>query len=51
MATVNQAGTMTTVSGQGAVSFLASAQLSPEAMKLISEVFSQKFTDNSESEV
>ncbi|MFX7567047.1 hypothetical protein ABTJ77_18875, partial [Acinetobacter baumannii] len=33
-------------SGQGTVSFLASAQLSPEAMKLISEVFSQRFTDN-----
>ncbi|NWP84919.1 hypothetical protein GY982_25630, partial [Escherichia coli] len=40
IATVNQAGTVTTVSGQGTVSFLASAQLSPEAMKLISEVFS-----------
>src|SRR5262249_11677305 len=37
MATVNQAGTVTTVSGSGAVSFLASAQLSPEVMKLISE--------------
>lgn len=47
IATVNQAGTVTTVSGQGAVSFLSSAQLSPEVMKLISEVFSQKFTDNS----
>ena len=47
IATVNQAGTVTTVSGQGTVSFLASAQLSPEVMKLISEVFSQKFTDNS----
>jgi len=47
IATVNQAGTVTTVSGQGTVSFLASAQLSPEAMKLISEVFSQRFTDNS----
>ncbi len=47
MATINQAGTVTTVSGTGAVSFLASAQLSPEAMKLISEVFSQKYTDNS----
>ena len=46
IATVNQAGTVTTVSGQGTVSFLASAQLSPEAMKLISEVFSQRFTDN-----
>jgi VCBS repeat-containing protein len=47
IATVNQAGTVTTVSGQGTVSFLASAQLSPEVMKLITEVFSQKFTDNS----
>jgi VCBS repeat-containing protein len=47
MATVNQPGTVTTVSGGGTVSFLASAQLSPELMKLISEVFSQKFTDNS----
>src|SRR5262249_61693552 len=47
MATVNQAGTVTSVSGTGAVSFLSSAQLSPEVMKLISEVFSQKFTDNS----
>ena len=47
LATVNQAGTVTTVSGTGAVSFLASAQLSPEVMKLISEVFSQKYTDNS----
>ncbi|MGQ0681404.1 FG-GAP-like repeat-containing protein [Bradyrhizobium sp.] len=47
IATVNQPGTVTTVSGAGAVSFLASAQLSPELMKLISEVFSQKFTDNS----
>ena len=46
IATVNQPGTVTTVSGAGAVSFLASAQLSPELMKLISEVFSQKFTDN-----
>ncbi|MCP4617981.1 MAG: hypothetical protein GY844_16300 [Bradyrhizobium sp.] len=47
IATVNQAGTVTTVSGQGTVSFLASAQLSPEALKLINEVFSQRFTDNS----
>ena len=47
IATVNQAGTVTTVSGQGTVSFLASAQLAPETLKLINEVFSQKFTDNS----
>ncbi|TKW79655.1 MAG: hypothetical protein DI543_04080, partial [Bradyrhizobium icense] len=47
IANINQAGTVTTVSGQGTVSFLASAQLSPEVMKLITEVFSQKFTDNS----
>ena len=46
IATVNQPGTVTTVSGTGAVSFLASAQLSPELMKLITDVFSQKFTDN-----
>ncbi|MBI5321708.1 FecR domain-containing protein [Bradyrhizobium sp.] len=47
LATVNQPGTVTTVSGQGTVSFLASAQLSPELMKLISEVFSLRFTDSS----
>ena len=47
MATVSQPGTVTTVSGNGAVSFLASAQLSPEAMRLINEVFSQRYTDNS----
>lgn len=46
LATVNQAGTVTTVSGTGAVSFLASAQLSPEVLKLITEVFSLKFSDN-----
>jgi VCBS repeat-containing protein len=46
MATVSQPGTVTTVSGNGAVSFLASAQLSPEAMRLINEVFSQRYTDN-----
>jgi len=47
IASVNQAGTVTSVTGQGVVSFLSSAQLSPEAMKLINEVFTQKFTDNS----
>jgi VCBS repeat-containing protein len=46
MATVSQPGTVTSVSGSGAISFLTSAQLSPEVMKLISEVFSQKYSDN-----
>ena len=45
IATVNQAGTQTIINGQGAVTFLSSAQLSPDAKKLISDVFSLKFTD------
>ncbi|MFG3597337.1 VCBS domain-containing protein [Bradyrhizobium sp. RDI18] len=45
IATVNQAGTQTIVSGQGAVSFQSSVQLSPDAQKIISDVFSLKFTD------
>ena len=46
IATVNQPGTQTTVSGQGVVSFLSSAQLSPEAQDVITKVFALKFTDN-----
>ncbi|ANW04717.1 VCBS domain-containing protein [Bradyrhizobium icense] len=45
IATVNQAGTQTIVSGQGTVSFQSSVQLSPDAQKIISDVFSLKFTD------
>ena len=45
IATVNQAGTQTIINGQGTVSFLSSAQLSPEAQKIISDVFSLKFSD------
>ena len=45
IATVNQAGTQTIVNGQGAVSFLSSVQLSPDAQKIITDVFSLKFTD------
>ena len=45
IATVNQAGTQTIINGQGAVSFLSSVQLSPDAQKIISDVFSLKFTD------
>src|SRR6202008_4020349 len=47
IATVNQAGTQTIVNGQGSVSFVSSAQLSPDAQKIITDVFAQKFTDNS----
>ena len=46
-ATVNQAGTQTTVSGQGVVSFNSSVQLSQEAQDIINKVFALKFTDNS----
>ena len=46
-ATVSQPGTQTTVSGQGVVSFLSSAQLSQEAQEIIKNVFALKFTDNS----
>ena len=45
IATVNQAGTQTIVSGQGTVNFLSSVQLSPDAQKIISDVFALKFTD------
>jgi VCBS repeat-containing protein len=47
IATVNQAGTQTIVNGQGTVSFLSSVQLSPDAQKIITDVFALKFTDNS----
>ena len=46
LATVNQAGTQTIINGQGNVSFLSAAQLSAEAQKIITDVFSLKFTDN-----
>ncbi|MEH2564016.1 hypothetical protein [Bradyrhizobium sp. AZCC 2289] len=46
IATVNLAGTQTIVNGQGTVSFLSSAQLSADAQKIITDVFAQKFTDN-----
>lgn len=45
IATVNQAGTQTIINGQGAVTFQSSVQLSPDAQKVISDVFSLKFTD------
>ena len=45
IATVNQAGTQTIINGQGRVSFLSSVQLSPDAQKIITDVFSLKFTD------
>ena len=45
IATVNQAGTQTIINGQGSVSFQSSVQLSPDAQKIISDVFSLKFTD------
>ena len=45
IATVNQAGTQTIINGQGAVSFQSSVQLSPDAQKIISDVFSLKFSD------
>ncbi|MBR1125862.1 VCBS domain-containing protein [Bradyrhizobium lablabi] len=45
IATVNQAGTQTTVSGQGLVTFLSSAQLSQEAQDVINKVFALKFTE------
>ena len=46
IATVNRAGTQTIINGQGAVSFQSSVQLSPDAQKIISDVFSLKFTQN-----
>ncbi|WP_210183172.1 VCBS domain-containing protein, partial [Bradyrhizobium lablabi] len=45
IATVNRAGTQTIINGQGGVSFQSSVQLSPDAQKIISDVFSLKFTD------
>ena len=45
IATVNQAGTQTIVNGQGTVNFLSNAPLSPDAQKIISDVFALKFTD------
>jgi VCBS repeat-containing protein len=45
IATVNQAGTQTIINGQGTVSFLSSVQLSPDAQKIITDVFSLKFSD------
>ncbi len=46
IATVNQAGTQTIINGQGSVTFQSSVQLSPDAQKVISDVFSLKFTQN-----
>ena len=46
LATVNQAGTQTIINAQGNVSFLSGAQLSAEAQKIITDVFSLKFTNN-----
>src|SRR3982751_530224 len=45
IATVDQAGTQTIVNGQGTVNFLSSVQLSPDAQKIINDVFIMKFTD------
>jgi VCBS repeat-containing protein len=45
IATVNQAGTQTIINGQGGVSFVSSVQLSPDAQKIITDVFSLKFSD------
>ena len=45
IATVSQAGTQTIINGQGTVSFVSSAQLSPDAQKIITDVFSLKFSD------
>src|SRR6201994_2405392 len=46
LATVNAAGTLTKIS-QGVVSFQSGTGLSPEEQRLITDVFQQKFTDNS----
>jgi VCBS repeat-containing protein len=46
IATVNQPGTQTIINGQGAVSFLSSAPLSADAQKIITDVFSLKFSTN-----
>ena len=45
IATVNQPGTATVISN-GNVNFLTSAPLSADQQKLITDVFTQKFTDN-----
>ena len=45
IATVNQAGTQTIINGQGGVSVQSSVQLSPDAQKIITDVFSLKFSD------
>ena len=45
IATVSQAGTQTIINGQGTVSFQSSVQLSPDAQKIITDVFSLKFSD------
>jgi VCBS repeat-containing protein len=45
IATVNQPGTQTIVNGQGTVNFLSSVQLSPDAQKIITDVFALKFGD------
>ncbi len=45
IATVNQPGSQTIVNGQGVVTFIASAQIPPNAQRLINEIFSLKFTD------
>ncbi|MDE5456151.1 hypothetical protein GWE18_25655 [Bradyrhizobium sp. CSA112] len=45
IATVNRAGTQTIINGQGSVSFQSSVQLSPDAQKIITDVFSLKFSD------
>ena len=46
IATVNKAGTLTVINGQGNVSFQTTAPLSPDAQKIITDVFALKFTDN-----
>jgi VCBS repeat-containing protein len=46
IATVNQAGTQTIVNGLGTVNFLTSVQLSADAQKIITEVFAQKFAQD-----
>ena len=45
LATVNLAGTQTSINGQGVVNFMASAPLSADAQKLITDVFTQRFSD------
>jgi VCBS repeat-containing protein len=45
IATVNQAGTQTIISGSGNVSFLSSVQLSPDAQSLINQLFAWKYTN------